>query len=100
MEYKDSYMPVDPDFRDVLDSVMKESRSGKVHYFGPDNEVASMDGQISGVASDDTGDYVVIGDGRIRMDKIITVYGKPGPAYDEYDSYANMCLSCTDFGQF
>jgi len=32
---------------------------------------------------------------KIRIDRIITVFGKPGPAYDEYEAYANQCLSCT-----
>jgi hypothetical protein len=32
---------------------------------------------------------------RIRVDRIITVFGKPGAAFDEYDAYANACLSCT-----
>lgn len=32
---------------------------------------------------------------QIRVDRIITVFGKPAAAYDEYDNYANQCLSCT-----
>ena len=32
---------------------------------------------------------------RLRIDRIITLFGKPGAAYDEYDSFANQCLSCT-----
>lgn len=31
----------------------------------------------------------------IRIDRIITLFGKPGAAYDEYNAYANECLSCT-----
>jgi len=31
---------------------------------------------------------------QVRLDCIITINGKPGPAFDEYDSYANACLSC------
>ena len=31
----------------------------------------------------------------IRIDRIITLYGKPGAAFDEYDAFANQCLSCT-----
>jgi hypothetical protein len=32
---------------------------------------------------------------QIRIDRIITLFGKPGAAYDEYDSFANQCLACT-----
>jgi hypothetical protein len=32
---------------------------------------------------------------KIRLDRIIVFNGKPGPAYDEYDSYALACLDCT-----
>ena len=32
---------------------------------------------------------------QIRIDRIITLYGKPGAAFDEYDAFANQCLSCT-----
>jgi hypothetical protein len=31
---------------------------------------------------------------QVRLDRIITINGKPGPAFDEYDNYANACLSC------
>lgn len=30
----------------------------------------------------------------IRIDRIITLFGKPGAAYDEYDAFANACLNC------
>jgi hypothetical protein len=33
-------------------------------------------------------------DDYVRLDRIITINGKPGPAFDEYDNYANGCLSC------
>ncbi len=32
---------------------------------------------------------------QIRIDRIITLFGKPGAAFDEYDAFANQCLSCT-----
>ncbi|HKG08696.1 MAG TPA: hypothetical protein VKB19_19660 [Pedobacter sp.] len=31
---------------------------------------------------------------KIRIDRIITIFGKPGAAYDEYDGYASSCMSC------
>lgn len=44
----------------------------------------------------DTGIYITLDTGSaIRIDRIITLYGKPGAAFDEYDRFANECLSCT-----
>ncbi|WP_240452744.1 hypothetical protein [Sphingobacterium sp. xlx-130] len=34
-------------------------------------------------------------DYRIRIDRIITLFGKIGAAYDEYNQYANSCMDCT-----
>ena len=31
---------------------------------------------------------------RVRLDRIIVINGIPGPAYDEYDSYALAPLTC------
>ena len=31
----------------------------------------------------------------IRIDRIITLFGKPGAAYDEYDAFANACMDCS-----
>ena len=30
----------------------------------------------------------------VRVDRIIVYNGKPGPAFDEYQAFANECLSC------
>ena len=45
-------------------------------------------------------EYILLGEHKIRLDKVITLFGQPGPAYGLYDSYANACLTCEDLDQF
>ena len=43
----------------------------------------------------DAGLFIALNTGsKVRVDRIITLYGKPGAAYDEYDAYANACMDC------
>ena len=74
---------------------MKQSQ-GKVFYFCEDNTVGSVEGvilkmeEISG-----SGLFITMdSDAHIRIDRIITLFGKPGAAFDEYDAYGNACLDC------
>jgi hypothetical protein len=40
-------------------------------------------------------EYLVFDSGdEVRIDRIITINGIPGPAYDEYDAFALACLNC------
>ena len=95
------FMPVDPDFTDVLEQNIREAKSGKVHFFNDDNLVDTMEGQAAKLIEREKATFLQVGDvGEIRIDRIITLFGRPGPAYDEYDRYANACLTCEDIGQF
>jgi hypothetical protein len=41
------------------------------------------------------GMFILLDSGtRIRIDRIITLFGKPGAAYDKYDAFANACMDC------
>lgn len=99
--YKDSYLQIDPDFLDVILAVQKSSKSGKVHFFNPQGKVDGATGHVVELLRLDDGQFIHLSDGgQIRLDKIITLYGRPGPAYENYDSFANACLACEDLGQF
>ena len=91
------YSPVDPWFYELIENFKKENVVLKIHYFSAENEVNEAKGLIKSVIinkkheeflSFDSGDNV-------RLDRIITLNGRPGPAFDEYDSYALACLDCT-----
>lgn len=93
MDTYEAYMPVDPDFYDVI----KDNRGNyiKVFYFNPGNELRDAQGTCKGILKADQGEFLFTGKERlVRLDTIITLNGRPGPAFDKYDGYANACLSC------
>lgn len=92
----ESYTPVPYEFREVLDEVISRGVAGKV-FFWNDNKVDEEVGRIVNVEE-------LAGEGlfayfdsnaRVRIDRIITLFGKPGPGFEAYDAFANQCLSCT-----
>jgi len=91
-----TYSPVVPDFYDIIESVRKKNISIKVHYFGPENELNDANGVMKGITINSKNEeYLELNsDETVRLDRIITLNGKPGPAFDEYDSYALACLDC------
>ncbi|MFW6268079.1 MAG: hypothetical protein ACOC1E_02975 [Marinilabiliaceae bacterium] len=94
MQYT-QYLPIDPDFYEILDKEIRESDEGKVFFFQPDNNIGQAEGKLTGLHKEKNGEFLAIYETEpVRLDRIITINGKPGPAYDEYDAYANACLSC------
>jgi hypothetical protein len=91
---KDPYLPVDPDYIDELVRWSQLRESVKVFYFSGPESIRDVTGIFGGVIRKDRDDYCVIGGSEIRLDKIITMAGKPGPAYDTYDAFSNACLDC------
>lgn len=99
--YQDGYLPVDPDFIDHCVSCVSGGRSGKIHYWNPENEVDDASGKLVSLEKSEKGFFLKLEDGStVRLDKIITLFGRPGPGYEAYDRYANVCLTCEDLGQF
>lgn len=95
MEYKDNYLPVDPDFIDDVNKIATKALSGKIHYFDPRGKVDDVQGIVQKIEQKGHVEFVKVDTGElIRMDKIITIMGKPGPSYSEYERFANACLSC------
>ncbi|WP_053186277.1 hypothetical protein [Sunxiuqinia dokdonensis] len=89
------FSPIPPDYYDMFLEEQKKEFS-KVFYFVTGNDVEEAKGKITGlVKSDGFKKYLTFDSGdKVRVDRIITVNGIPGPAYDEYDSYALACLNC------
>jgi len=92
-----SYTPVQYVYREIIEEEIAKRTTGKIFYFNSDQVVDSIEGRV--VKMEDInakGLFITLDpEARLRIDRIITLFGKPGPAYDEYDSYANQCLSCT-----
>ena len=95
MDY--SYSPVQYVYREIIEEEIIKMSRGKIFYFNDDQVVDSCEGQLVAlVESEGRGMFIILNpEHQIRIDRIITLFGKPGAAYDEYDNFANQCLSCT-----
>lgn len=92
-----SYSPVQYVYKEIIEEEIARRTKGKIFYFQGDQTVDSTTGSIVKMEEINGRGLFIILDTelRIRVDRIITLFGKPGAAYDEYDAYANACLSCT-----
>lgn len=90
------YLQVDLDFLEQLKRTISENNTISVHYFEEENTLETEKGKVKEIETNKTrGEFIVFENGqKIRLDRIIVFNGKPGPAYDEYDSYALACLDC------
>jgi hypothetical protein len=91
-----TYYPIDPDYHDMILKEMSEKETAVIHYFKDGQTLGNLSGKIKGIIADENHeDFVVLqSDEKVRIDRIIVLNGKPGPAYDEYDAYALACLDC------
>lgn len=94
MKYS-KYLPVDPDFYDILEATVHKNEVQNIFFFLPNNTLGQAKGEYLGIDENSDGEFMILSDSdHVRLDRIITINGKPGPAFDEYDNYANECLSC------
>lgn len=91
-----SYLPVAPDYIDVIVEEIEKGTRGKVFYFNSEEKVDDAEGKAEQLIEvKGEGVFVVLESGtKIRVDRIITLYGKIGAAYDEYDAYGSSCMDC------
>ena len=90
-----SYLPVQWVYREVIEEQMAGQSTGKIFYFDQEEKVAEATGRIQRMEERPDGVFIMLDTGEeLRIDRIITLYGKPGAAYDEYESFANACLDC------
>lgn len=96
MQYTDSYSPVGYEYREEIQAQIARGTKGKVFFWSGQEQVGEAIGQAIDLKEiPGQGLFLVLDGGeQIRIDKIITMFGKIGAAYDEYDSFANQCLSC------
>lgn len=89
------FTPVQPDYYDIFRDEQKKELC-KVFYFGNGSKLKEAEGKITGIRKKGNfEEYMIFDTGdKVRIDRIITINGIPGPAYDEYDAYALACLNC------
>ena len=92
-----SYSPVQYVYREVIDEEITKGRSGKIFYFCDEGGICTEEGRIlSQQEIPQRGIFIFLDSGKqIRIDRIITLFGKVGAAFDEYDAYGNACMDCT-----
>ena len=92
-----SFTPVEYVFREIIAEEIQKRTTGKIFFFNDKNEVDSLAGTIISMEEiSQEGIFIFLQpEQNIRIDRIITLFGKPGAAYDEYDAYSNQCFSCT-----
>lgn len=91
-----SYTPVHYCYRESIEEEIARKRNGKVFYFNFKGEVDDVEGTVVELI-EYTGKGIFITltpHASIRIDRIITLFGKPGAAYDAYNAYANACMEC------
>ena len=97
MKYK--YMPIDSDYTELLESEMAKNNSRVIYFsFSKEPELEESNGKIIKIENiKDEGSFLLFDNGdKVRLDRIVVINGKPGPAYDEYDAYALAPLTCKD----
>ena len=82
---KTNFKSINPEYFNVF-SVGQEMGFSSVTYFGNGNELKKIAGEIKDVVNREAfGRFVVFSSGNeICADRVITINGKPGPAYDEF----------------
>jgi len=93
----DSYLPVPWECREVIEEEIKKKSQGKIFFFGSDGQIDEAKGRVINMNEEENaGVFIFLDTGtKIRIDRIITLFGKIGAAYDEYDAFANACMNCT-----
>lgn len=92
-----SYLPIAWEYREVIEEQIAKKTRGKVFFFSAAEGIGEAEGRAVGLEDiPGAGLFVVLDNGaQVRTDRIITLFGKPGAAFDEYQAYGNACMDCT-----
>lgn len=94
---KPKYMPIDPGYLDLFEQEMEKDDVRVIYFaFVNEPELEESRGKITSIDNQaQEGHFLLFDNGdQVRLDRIVVINGKPGPAYDEYDSYALVPLTC------
>ena len=67
---------------------------GKVHFYNGINQIEQIEGKAERLNINGYEKHLQLGSTNVRLDKIITIFGMPGPAYSTYERYLNACITC------
>ncbi|WMJ72648.1 hypothetical protein RCC89_05650 [Cytophagaceae bacterium ABcell3] len=80
---KESFVPVPQAFLLMIEEAIRLKKTGLIeHYQGEDKETSS--GYIVDVKENEEGTFLVLNTmEQIRVDKIVNLFGQPGPAHEQ-----------------
>lgn len=91
------FTPVDFIYREAIEAAIARNQRGRIFYFDDNDRLESADGMIVKITEEKDGWWIELDTSqRIKLHRIITLFGKPGPAYDEYDLYSIRCGECAE----
>lgn len=87
------YIPVSCEFYDEITVFASQRRTGKIHYFKSLEEkvLASANGPVNDIVTENKVEYLLTNQDKIRLDRIVCIFGHPGPAFETYQSFGNSC---------
>ncbi|MFD1769867.1 hypothetical protein [Sphingobacterium suaedae] len=90
------YLPVAWEYVEIIEKFVRNQKEGKVFFFDEKGDVGETFGKIMGIEDrKNEGMFIELDRGvSIRIDRIITLFGKIGAAYDLYNAYADACMDC------
>ena len=94
---KPRYLPIDPEYLELIEEQMVKGEARVIYFaFSTEPLLEESNGKIIKIDNKKKeGDILLFENGdEVRLDKIVVINGIPGPAYDEYDSYALAPLTC------
>lgn len=84
-----SYTPVAYEYREVIDEQISKKTNGKIFFWAPGQILDEISGTVVKQEETDKGVFIVLDSGAtVRIDRIITLFGKPGAAYEEYEAFS------------
>lgn len=91
-----SYTPVAYDYRELIEEAIAQKTEGKVFFFNERDQLDDVEGQVVAMFEDSAKGVFIQLDplAHVRIDRIITLFGKPGAACDEYYALGETCLTC------
>jgi hypothetical protein len=92
-----TYTPVQYVYREVIEEEIQKGTQGKVFFYDDAGQVESFEGKVTELKEiPGQGLFIILDSNQqVRIDRILTLFGKPGAAYEAYDLNANQCLDCT-----
>jgi Rho-binding antiterminator len=90
----DKYIPVSCDFHDEMIVLATYKKPVKLFVFNEEGTLDGLTGIIEDVYTRNGEEFLLINNNPVRLDKIITWNGKPGPDYGRLEEMDQDCHEC------